>query len=327
MNNLLERFHQSFFFYFLINRRAFVSIATYMVPLGLMVLPAIIRCLVLYMSFFRAPSNSSQTYITHGRTMNFRVEYGRIFREMIECFIISYAMTWVPINVLTIALGLTTMFISPFFLSPLRSTEHEFDYFQFLLLLAGCALLGCLSLLNYSLAFLVACFLMPCYFIAGASKFNHWFAKSVSRFLFITVLNPLVFLILYHYLAQLIKAGTFVLPNFVQFSMDLNNYFASYRLFNVWTADVLCLTVVPLWLLLYRSTYWFRMWYTDQNAVESSIRSLLFSLKFNVDILLPLQFPCLLFSSNQLVFKKFHFFQMPPNIEQSPLPISFSSTT
>jgi hypothetical protein len=108
------------------------------------------------------------------------------------------------------------------------------------------------------MAFLIACFLMPCYLIAGFSKFDHWFIKLVSRILFIIFLNPLVFLALYHYLTRLLMIGRLILPDFVQFSNDLDRYFASYRLFNAWTVDVVCLTVVPIWLLLYRSTFWIR---------------------------------------------------------------------
>ena len=259
LNNLLERFHQSFFFYLHINRRHFVSIATYMIPLGLIVLPAIIRALVLYMSFFTLPSAAPNAYATLGRTMNFRVDYRPLFREVFECLALTFLVAWLPLKLSVLAVCLLSMLISPMILIPLRSTERQFDYFQFLLLLTGSALLGCLSLLNYSMAFLIACFLMPCYLIAGASKLDHWLIKLVSRFLFVTVLNPLVFLAFYHYLTRVLKTGLLVLPDPVQFSADLDDYFSSYRLFNAWTVDVICLTIVPLWFLLYRSTFWIRV--------------------------------------------------------------------
>ncbi len=254
LNNLLERFHQSFFFYLHINRRNFVSISTYMIPLGLIVLPALLRSLVLYMSFLTSNLNT-----THGRTMKFHVDYSPIFREIIECIILSYVLIWIPLKLSYLCIYLITMFISPIILRPFRSNENQFDYFQFILLLTGSALLGCLSLLNYSMALLVACFLMPCYLIAGVSKFNHWFVKLISRFLFIIILNPFIFLTLYHYLTRILTIGKLVLPDFIQFSNDLDTYFASYRLFNTWTVDVICLTIIPIWLLLYRSTFWIRI--------------------------------------------------------------------
>ncbi|CAF3322871.1 unnamed protein product [Rotaria socialis] len=253
LNNLLERFHQSFFFYLHINRRNFVSIATYMVPLGFIALPALIRSLVIYMSFFTSSSTNSAA--THGRTMKFDAEYSPIFIEIFQCLAFSYVLTWIPLKLSLLGVCLITMLLSPFILRRFRSNVHQFDHFQFITLLIGSALLGCLSLLNFSMALLTACFLMPCYLIAGVIKLDHWFIKFTCRFLFITFLNPLVFLALYHYLAQIIMAGTFVFPDFAQFSNDLDTYFASYHLYNTWTVDVVCLTIVPIWLLLYRSTF------------------------------------------------------------------------
>ncbi|CAF3465342.1 unnamed protein product [Rotaria sp. Silwood1] len=253
LNNLLERFHQSFFFYLHINHRNFVSIATYMIPLGLMVLPGLIRSLVLYMSFLSSSSTNLST--THGRTIKFSIDHSSIFIEIFQCLAISYVLTWIPLKISFLGVSLITMFISPLILPRFRSNVYQFDYFQFILLLMGSALLGCLSLLNYSMAFLTACFLMPCYMFAGFSKFDHWFIKLCCRLLFITFLNPLIFLALYHYLTCILMFGTIVFPDFVQFSNDFDTYIASYHLFNTWTVDVVCLTIIPIWLLLYRSTF------------------------------------------------------------------------
>ena len=43
LNNLLERFHQSFFFYLLPSTDRYVSIGLYMPPFGLLVLPVAIK--------------------------------------------------------------------------------------------------------------------------------------------------------------------------------------------------------------------------------------------------------------------------------------------
>ncbi|OQV16506.1 Glycosylphosphatidylinositol anchor attachment 1 protein [Hypsibius exemplaris] len=48
LNNLLERFHQSYFFYILPSATRFVSIGLYMPPLGLIVLPVVLRALALW---------------------------------------------------------------------------------------------------------------------------------------------------------------------------------------------------------------------------------------------------------------------------------------
>ena len=43
LNNLLERFHQSFFFYLLPATDRYVSIGLYMPPFGLLALPVVIK--------------------------------------------------------------------------------------------------------------------------------------------------------------------------------------------------------------------------------------------------------------------------------------------
>ncbi|XP_064599152.1 glycosylphosphatidylinositol anchor attachment 1 protein-like [Liolophura sinensis] len=48
LNNLLERFHQSFFFYILPSTNRYVSIGLYMPPLALMVLPCLIKAVALW---------------------------------------------------------------------------------------------------------------------------------------------------------------------------------------------------------------------------------------------------------------------------------------
>ena len=227
-----------------------------MIPLGLIVLPALIRSLALYMSFFA--SSSENTYAIHGRTMKFHVNYSSIFLEIFQCLILSYILTWIPLKLSLMCVVQITMFISPLIIPRFRSTENQFDYFQFIILLIGSALLGCLSLLNFSMALLTACFLMPCYLFAGGSKFDHLFLRTICRFSFIVFLNPLIFLALYYYLAQILINGKFIFPSINEFSHDVDTYFSHYQLFYAWTVDVVLLTIIPTWLLLYRSTFWIR---------------------------------------------------------------------
>lgn len=52
VNNLLERFHQSFFFYLLPSSHYYISIGTYMPAFGLVALPLLIQILTLWFSIF-----------------------------------------------------------------------------------------------------------------------------------------------------------------------------------------------------------------------------------------------------------------------------------
>ncbi|XP_071948996.1 glycosylphosphatidylinositol anchor attachment 1 protein-like [Antedon mediterranea] len=50
LNNLLERFHQSFFFYFLAGTHRYISIGLYMPPFGLVIVPSILHGLAMWIA-------------------------------------------------------------------------------------------------------------------------------------------------------------------------------------------------------------------------------------------------------------------------------------
>jgi glycosylphosphatidylinositol transamidase len=52
INNLLERFHQSFFFYLLPSSNYYISIGMYMPAFGLVVLPILIQIITIWSSLF-----------------------------------------------------------------------------------------------------------------------------------------------------------------------------------------------------------------------------------------------------------------------------------
>uniref|UniRef100_U5EPK2 GPI-anchor transamidase component GPAA1 n=1 Tax=Corethrella appendiculata TaxID=1370023 RepID=U5EPK2_9DIPT len=58
LNNLLERFHQSYFFYLLVTEDRFVSIGDYMPVLGLMAGALLIKAFILWLSLNREPTNA-----------------------------------------------------------------------------------------------------------------------------------------------------------------------------------------------------------------------------------------------------------------------------
>jgi GPI-anchor transamidase subunit GAA1 len=63
INNLLERFHQSFFFYFLANENSYISIGNYMPPLGLLLAPLVIQILCLWIEIHKKQSEYQNVII------------------------------------------------------------------------------------------------------------------------------------------------------------------------------------------------------------------------------------------------------------------------
>lgn len=58
VNNLLERFHQSFFFYLLPSSHYYISIGLYMPAFGLVALPLLIQILTIWFSIFYKKSST-----------------------------------------------------------------------------------------------------------------------------------------------------------------------------------------------------------------------------------------------------------------------------
>jgi glycosylphosphatidylinositol transamidase len=54
INNLLERFHQSFFLYLLPNEHSYISIGMYMPPLGCLLLPLVVQVISLWLQMFQS---------------------------------------------------------------------------------------------------------------------------------------------------------------------------------------------------------------------------------------------------------------------------------
>ncbi|CAF1416038.1 unnamed protein product, partial [Didymodactylos carnosus] len=270
INNLLERFHQSFFFYYLINRRNFVSISAYIIPLGIICAPLLLRALVLYMTkFFQ---NDDRIIKTLGRKMKFPISYEFMLKEFLTCSVTSFVFYTIfnyfySNQLLSIFLLIFTAIfcLNPVYyrLKAIKTVssdidEYNFDFYQFLLLIYGAALLACLSLLNHSLAFLCSLYLLPLYALAGISKFTRefFFVKYVTRFCFVVIFNPILILFIYYLLTVTLING-WSIKNVAQFLTDMRQFFTYYRhFFHIWTYDVVCLGLLPLWLALYRSTYW-----------------------------------------------------------------------
>lgn len=61
LNNLLERFHQSFFFYILPGTERYVSIGLYMIPFGIICLPCLVKAIALWVSLNQDEKSRTDT--------------------------------------------------------------------------------------------------------------------------------------------------------------------------------------------------------------------------------------------------------------------------
>ena len=71
INNLLERFHQSFFFYLMPSSNHYVSIGNYMPAFGLICLPLLIQMIKIWCSIFMEDANDRKEAASKDFKQNF----------------------------------------------------------------------------------------------------------------------------------------------------------------------------------------------------------------------------------------------------------------
>ncbi|KAF6202008.1 hypothetical protein GE061_004676 [Apolygus lucorum] len=176
VNNLLERFHQSYFFYIMTDTDRFVSIGYYIPCVGMMVGALLIKAFSIHVSLrgnIDDSINSKNDYNTGG-----------VFITIMICFVIGLVAFQVPIfftryfpfahnfptekavlcGFLIISLmGLTTVEILTKVLGP-----REWALLNIATLLYLGTMLLAVSMSNFSLAFLASIFIVPMALIVGS---------------------------------------------------------------------------------------------------------------------------------------------------------------
>uniref|UniRef100_A0A182MBD4 GPI-anchor transamidase component GPAA1 n=1 Tax=Anopheles culicifacies TaxID=139723 RepID=A0A182MBD4_9DIPT len=271
LNNLLERFHQSFFFYLLVSNDRFVSIGDYMPSLALMAGSLLIKAFIHYLSLYYSgdesdtnekeeveskPKNNTEIgyfsvgivllvahsigalvmFLPHSETIN-QYLYGANFSTQYGLFTVFQA-------VLTIALTL------PWFCT-MRGINAEALHVAVLLEL-GTALLA-VGMLNFSLGFSLSVFLVPVVILIrpAVSKTGQLFSK-----LGCLLINPFVILycvvigLTWHLFPEL--AFKPLLNKAHTAAMDAITYsVVDSMIYGNWLFDMVALIFVPCWILLW----------------------------------------------------------------------------
>lgn len=109
LNNLLERFHQSYFFYLLPGTSRFVSIGLYMPPFSLLAIGALIKALALRFEMTHSTEKQLENESEKKTTITDHVDYG--------------LASGLPILIITHTFGLL-VYISPEYLAQLSDQYH-----------------------------------------------------------------------------------------------------------------------------------------------------------------------------------------------------------
>lgn len=260
LNNLLEKFHQSFFFYLLPSTRSYISIGLYMPPFALIALPILIKALYLYISL-QTPDSEKVTSETS------RINYWTVFDVAIAHTFLGVSIYCSPmyldylkdyfqypaedtLYVLHAALILAWMLFIYCFNSYYKANQTEFTFKMCIVLLVLGASLYTLALVNISFALILTIFFVPISVVVHSRRL------LFLHYLYLIIINPFVFTYL------IIVVQSYLLDNDVvwwtHFLRALNGHkkvilFAvedSY-FFNNWNYKIASMIILPLWFNLW----------------------------------------------------------------------------
>ncbi|KAH7979706.1 hypothetical protein HPB49_010662 [Dermacentor silvarum] len=178
LNNLLERFHQSFFFYLLPSTRRYVSIGLYSPAFALIGLPALLKAGVLFLSLSGDPKSAGRASyqktaspwsalpcMTVSHTVGFLLMMAPLYFDQLgHRFQLSSQESLYFGYVAVLALSL----FLPLFIGPRNDMERAAH--KCAMLLAFSTVLFSLALVNISLATAVTIVAIPVLVTAGSTK-------------------------------------------------------------------------------------------------------------------------------------------------------------
>uniref|UniRef100_A0A182NDA5 GPI-anchor transamidase component GPAA1 n=1 Tax=Anopheles dirus TaxID=7168 RepID=A0A182NDA5_9DIPT len=268
LNNLLERFHQSFFFYVLVSNDRFVSIGDYMPSLALMAGSLLIKAFIHYLSMYYSADETDDEDNEQKQKNSNEIGYFSVGIVLLVAHSIGALAIFLPHSEhvsqylyeanLSTQFGLTSLFVAvtalaitlPAFCA-LSGINSEALHVAVLLEL-GTALLA-VGMLNFSLGFSLSVVLVP--FIIFIRPAATKAAKLLSRFCCLLI-NPLVvvYLVLvaltFHLFPELVFKP--LLNKALTATMDALTYsVVDSMIYGNWLFDLVALIFVPCWILLW----------------------------------------------------------------------------
>ncbi|KAK6107007.1 Gaa1-like GPI transamidase component family protein [Brugia pahangi] len=223
LNNILEKFHQSYFLYIMTDIRHFLSVAYYMPALGLILFPLLILAL---REWFRLKEFTFPNSFVLLHVIGI-VQY---------CIIRNIAVSQSYHNY-TILLSFSAL-IPWYFLFPL--SEKEYISLKFLFYLDYCLVFASLSLLNFSLAYIISFIAVPLIILFTAiNNCNRLICQLKALFGFL--LHPFVIYLLYRYLLYNILPTE---AHITDLAMDL---IKCHLLYGSFLFPFIYICLLPLW--------------------------------------------------------------------------------
>uniref|UniRef100_A0A2M4BHL8 GPI-anchor transamidase component GPAA1 n=1 Tax=Anopheles marajoara TaxID=58244 RepID=A0A2M4BHL8_9DIPT len=271
LNNLLERFHQSFFFYLLVSNDRFVSIGDYMPSLALMAGSLLIKAFIHYLSIYYSDDDDTEgaeQEVVQKQKPSTDIGYFSVGIVLLVAHSIGALAMFLPHSAtvsrylyeanLSTQLGLFTLLVSvstiavtlPAFcsLTPLNG-----DALQVAVLLELGTVLLAVGMLNFSLGFLLSVVLVPFIIllrptISSRSRLVSWFCC-----LLLHPMNVMYFVLVgftwYLFPELALKP---LLSKALAAAMDALTYsVVDSMIYGNWLFDLVSLIFIPSWVLLW----------------------------------------------------------------------------
>ncbi|XP_054164940.1 glycosylphosphatidylinositol anchor attachment 1 protein-like [Oppia nitens] len=255
LNNLLERFNRSYYFYLLTSTRRYISIGYYMIPFACIAVPLVLNALYLYLKSEEEITEKSGnlwncipfTFVCHA--LGILTLLVPIFVEKYSQLVTNYETRDVIYYTL---LSVCLMYI----MNPILRCNHlNRNSRKCLSLLNIALLLCCISLVNISLAFFLTLIYVPIACLTAISL-RLWY--RIMNSILLLLVHPLSIFYLCLLLMSIYYNPEFTLTKHLVIAFEAQKkcllfYIEDWYIYGQWIFPIGCTALLPVWL---------QLWYT-----------------------------------------------------------------
>uniref|UniRef100_A0A3B5AKW7 GPI-anchor transamidase component GPAA1 n=1 Tax=Stegastes partitus TaxID=144197 RepID=A0A3B5AKW7_9TELE len=251
LNNLLERLHQSYFFYLMPSLSHFVSIGYYMPAFGLLAVILLLR-----VSFNRKTSSPGPLSVLTPLVISHLtgVALYMLPIQFQEMAVAQFPVSETEAVVLTAIAVYTSGLALPHNTNRLLSgegTEQGWRVLKLVALLYLAVLLGCTALINFSLGFILALTLVP----AAAFVTPH-VPKFLSAFILVVLSPAFTLLFSVFFFQELQEMPVSFLDGWLLYLSVISQGILDHFLYGSLVYPLIALLVYPCWLLFWNILFW-----------------------------------------------------------------------
>uniref|UniRef100_A0A3B3Z3U7 GPI-anchor transamidase component GPAA1 n=1 Tax=Poecilia mexicana TaxID=48701 RepID=A0A3B3Z3U7_9TELE len=260
LNNLLERLHQSYFFYLMPSLSHFVSIGYYMPAFGLLAVILLLRALDLWVQLVSPPAVAQSSpgvlsvltplVISHLTGAALYILPTRFQEIAVEHFPVSETEAVVLTAIAVYTAGLALPHNTHRLLSG-EGTEQGWRVLKLVAVLYLAVLLGCTALINFSLGFILALTLVPV-----AAFVTPHVPKTLSAVVLVILSPAFTLLFSVFFFQELEEMPVSFQDGWLLYLSVISQGILDHYLYGSLVYPLIALMVYPCWLLFWNILFW-----------------------------------------------------------------------